>query len=141
MNAVRTPTILFVVSQLALAALLVLGIFTEDGEPLNWLFVRQNFWSLLIAVEVLAVCAGLWEGATGQVGLSRLIVCAIGPATLITVLMAAAYYWGGTPSLLTGLVVLPSTMLALALFAPSWVAVLIGNLKLRRAWQVARDER
>jgi hypothetical protein len=84
-NRVRTATILFVIAQLVLAALLVLGILTEDGDPLNWLFVRQNFWSLLIATEVLAVCAGLWEGASGKTGRSRLIVYAIGPATLITV--------------------------------------------------------
>jgi hypothetical protein len=140
MNRVRTSTILFVATQLVLAVLLVLGIFTEDGAPLNWLFIRQTFWRLLNAAEVLAVGAGLWEGATGQAGRSRLMVCAIGPATLITVLMAVAYYWGGTPSLLTGLVVVPSTILAIALFAPSSVA-LIGYLKLRGAWQVARDER
>lgn len=128
---VQTATILFAASQLMLAVVLALGILTEDGDPLNSLFVRNNIWTLIVAAQVLAVSAGLWEGATGEADRSRLVACAIGPIALAAFLMASAFYWGGPPSIVTALVVLPTVMLVVAFFAPSWVAVLVGKVRLR----------
>jgi hypothetical protein len=121
----KPATIVFLVSQLALAAISELWRLSDDGDPINWSFVRDH-WTLLAWAQVLAVSTGVWEGLAGATGRRRLIVWAIGPVTLVAWFFLLTFYFPGAPGLWKILVLLPSSALASSVFAPSWVGIAAG---------------
>jgi len=129
----KPATIVFLVSQLVLASISELWRLSDDGDPINWSFLRQHSWTLLTLAQVLAVSTGVWEGLAGATGRRRFIVWAIGPVTLVAWFFLLTFYFPGAPGLWKILLLLPSSALAISVFAPSWVGIAAGVLIRRRA--------
>lgn len=116
-------------SQIGLAALYLVGALSEDGEPFHWPSVQQHFWQLFVGGQVLAVLGGFWEGRTGRDGWRRLLVSGAGSLMLV----AAALLSAGSRPIHALLVVPPAALQAACIFAPSWIALLVGRAFQRRS--------
>jgi hypothetical protein len=127
----RPATVVYLISQLVLAAVLELSWLTEDRELIAGQAQRHISWAWLLSAQLLAIAAGAWEGLGSVLDRRRIAVYLAVPTGLVVSYMAQAFYWA--PSVSSILVLVPSIGGTIILFSPSWAAVGVGILLHRRS--------
>jgi len=131
----RSADYAFVISQVVLA-LLVVNLWAIDDATTGLLgALRPHFLWTLVAVELIGIASGVWQGVSGTEGRVRALVCSVCPVGL---LLWWAFSAEGVHRLF---VLLPASAGASLYLGPSVVGVMAGVMIGRMARRYPRMSR
>lgn len=126
-------SVLFVLSQLVLAAVFEASWLSETDQVTGGTFLGLNSTMLLVVAQVVTVAAGFWLGVSWPTRRHKLFVCGAVPVALVTWYMVQSWFSAQTQGWWWFLVVVPAMGGTALLFAPSGAGVAVGRLLGRRA--------